>query len=210
VSDDWVSQHLQTIRTLMERSALYRRALAPTVAAVGITVGSLIGIGVGAGGPMGFVVHWLMVAVCALIAALWVVRRQALGAGEAFWSSPTKRVATALMPAFLSGGLVALLGLGQLFQVQTVLVLPGLWMLFYGCALHSAGFFTPRGLRLFGWIFLGLGATWLSVYLNITVWLPFGIQDPTRNAHALMGVVFGFGHLAYAAYLHLTERKNVA
>jgi hypothetical protein len=196
----------------MERSALYRRALAPTVAAVGITgvLGSSIGIVVGVGGAIGFVVHWLVVAVCALLAALWVVRRQALGAGEAFWSSPTKRVAAALMPAFLSGGLVAILGLGQFFKVQTVLVLPGLWMLFYGCALHSAGFFTPRGLRLFGWIFLGMGAIWLCIYLNFNPWLPFGTPDPARNAHALMGAVFGLGHLAYAAYLHLTERKNAA
>src|SRR5262245_5734772 len=28
---NWVSDHLQTIRTLMERSALYRRALAPVM-----------------------------------------------------------------------------------------------------------------------------------------------------------------------------------
>ena len=33
---NWASDHLHTIRTLMERSALYRRALAPVMIAAGV------------------------------------------------------------------------------------------------------------------------------------------------------------------------------
>ena len=34
---DWASENLQVIRTLMERSAVYRRALAPVMGLVGAT-----------------------------------------------------------------------------------------------------------------------------------------------------------------------------
>jgi hypothetical protein len=196
----------------MERSAVYRRALAPTVAAVGVTgiLGGVLGIVAHIETRPGFVVHWLVVAVCCLVAALWVVRRQALGAGESFWSPPTRRVATALVPSFLAGALIAILSaLGKL-EDRMVLLLPGAWMLLYGCALHSAGFFTPRGLRLFGWIFLFSGSAWLTALVLFEVPHPLGADKPVMNAHALMGGVFGVGHLAYAVYLHLTERKNAA
>jgi len=36
MDNEWVALHLQTIRTLMERSALYRRALAPISIFVGM------------------------------------------------------------------------------------------------------------------------------------------------------------------------------
>ena len=42
---NWAAEHLQTIRTLMERSAVYRRALAPISTYVGIMgiLGGVIG-----------------------------------------------------------------------------------------------------------------------------------------------------------------------
>ncbi len=35
-----------------------------------------------------------------------------------------------------------------------VLWLPLIWVVLYGCAFHAAGFFMPRGMRLFGWAFV--------------------------------------------------------
>lgn len=194
----------------MERSAVYRRALAPTVGAVGATgvAGSLLGIVMRIETRVGFLALWISVALCSMVAAFVVVRRQALGAGEPFWSPPTRRVATALVPAFLAGAFLTLLGFSNKLDDRAALVLPGLWMLLYGCAVHAAGFFTPRGFRLFGWIFLAVGAVWLAVFLTMEPPYPFGPDKPVLNGHALMGGVFGLGHLAYAAYLHLTERKN--
>ena len=43
MNDDWAAEHLQTIRTLMERAALYRRALAPIATYAG-AMGILGGI----------------------------------------------------------------------------------------------------------------------------------------------------------------------
>ena len=77
-------------------------------------------------------------------------------------------------------------------------------MLFYGCALHAAGFFMPRGMKWFGWLFIGMAC--VALLLLAIVQPEFEI-----NAHWLMGFFFGVLHLAYGAYLYLTEKgKNAA
>ena len=78
----------------MERSALYRRALAPVMTLVG-AMGVLAGIAcpfVSGSSGRRFVLYWAGVAVVALTAALLIVRRQALRNAEPFWSPPTRRV----------------------------------------------------------------------------------------------------------------------
>ena len=78
------------------------------------------------------------------------------------------------------------------------------WVLFYGFALHAAGFFMPRGVKIFGWLLIS------SVCLLICIYAANGI-DLDEKAHWLMGFFFGVLHLAYGAYLYLTEkRKNAA
>src|SRR5438132_840899 len=122
MESDWAAENLRVIRTLMERSAIYRRALAPMM----------------------------------------------LLAGSA-------------------GTVAATAG----------------WLAFYGCALHAAGFFMPRGIKLFGWTFI-LGGCGLSA---------LGAPDVPRPlyAHGVMGLFFGGLHLAYGIYLFCTEkRKNEA
>jgi hypothetical protein len=74
--------------------------------------------------------------------------------------------------------------------------------LFYGCALHAAGFFMPRGVRFFGC--LCIASSCLLVCGFIADWInPFWF-----NSNWLMGFFFGVLHLAYGAYLYLTEKKN--
>jgi hypothetical protein len=77
------------------------------------------------------------------------------------------------------------------------------WLLFYGCALHAAGFFIPRGMKLFGWVFVGLACTSL-MFLAI---VPLKV---VVSAHWFMGFFFGVLHLACGAYLRLTARRNSA
>ena len=78
-----------------------------------------------------------------------------------------------------------------------------IWLLFYGCALHSAGFFMPRGIRWFGWIFI-IGAI-LLLFLLLAV----NVSDPAAEPrHWLMGFFFGVLQLAYGVYLYLTEKEN--
>jgi hypothetical protein len=203
MNENWAADNLQTIRTLMERSALYRRALAPVTMLTGV-------VGLAAGGvgwmtqcdsPRRFIQFWFAVACAALAGAFVVVRRQALRDKESFWSPPTRRVAQAMMPC-LYIGLVAGLPAFIIDDTDLVWALITLWMALYGAALHAAGFFMPRGIKVFGWVFI-VGGTLLLLGLAVS------LEPPEFCfAHVAMGAAFGGLHLAYGIYLHFTEKKN--
>lgn len=199
------AEHLHVIRTLMERAALYRRTLAPIMLCLG-TLGVLASLG-----GMVFKIEtmrlfcawWLITALVAVAGALLIARRQALRDREPFWSPPTRRVTQAFLPALTAG---------LLFSLALMLFNPGhlRWLfifpnaIFYGCAVHAAGFFMPRGMKVFGWAIIVLAALTLPV-------IPLFETDPNpRLDHALMGFFFGVLHLAYGGYLYLTENRKTA
>jgi hypothetical protein len=202
----WAEDNLQTIRTLMERSAVYRRALAPIMLFAG-----LLGILAAAAGlfyeldsPRAFGGLWLGTAVVVIAGAFLIARRQALKDSEHFWSPPTRRVAQALLPPLTAGMCISLSavylmqgGAGSSFNLLLTLV----WLFFYGCAIHAAGFFMPRGMRWFGSTFIGLACAILGFLVLVQ-------PEIAINAHWVMGFFFGILHLAYGAYLYLTEKKN--
>jgi hypothetical protein len=199
------AENLQVIRTLMERSAVYRRALAPIMTLCGV-----LGIGAGILGwqlklesNRAFVLYWSAVAGLALLGSFFLVRRQALKDAEPFWSPPTRRVAQALLlPFFLP------------FLLSVFAVIPNVppdkssqylfivfWLMFYGCAMYSAGFFISRGVRILGWIF-GLAGCVLAVVTGFI---------PKISPALIMALLFGGLHLAAGVYLYFTEkRKNAA
>lgn len=213
MDEHWATQHLQVIRTLMERAALYRRALSPVLLVSGGlgTLGALTGWRLPVEQPGTFAGYWLALAALSVVLTLAIVRKQALKDAEPFWSPPARRVSLALLPA-LTGGLLLALGvclaaaLPRLREAMTIYAthlmafvwLPAVWMILYGCALHAAGFFMPRGIRLFGWCFVLGGAA-----LFFLSWA----QPPTfRTGHFIMGSCFGGLHLAYGVYLRFTEK----
>ena len=198
---DAAAEHLQVIRTLMERSALYRRTLAPIMLYVGSvgTLASAGGLAFSIESLRAFEAWWLAAALIALAGAFLIARRQALHDGEPFWSPPTRRVTQAMAPPLAAGFIFSLVtwlttGPGDL---RWLFVVPN--ALFYGCAVHAAGFFMPRGMKLFGWLIIGMtGAALLAV-----TWV-----EPIRSSsadHAFMGTLFGLLHLAYGSYLYVTE-----
>jgi hypothetical protein len=202
----WAEDNLQTIRTLMERSALYRRALAPIMLFAGLlgVAAAVAGLFLRLNSTRAFGILWLNTALVAIVGAFLIARRQAVKEKENFWSPPTRRVAQALLPPLTAGMCVSLVAVyimkgeaGAGFNLLLTLA----WLLFYGCALHAAGFFISRGVRWFGWIFIGF-ACCILIYS--------GVAQPEfeLNAHWLMGFFFGVLHLAYGAYLYLTEKKN--
>jgi hypothetical protein len=86
-------------------------------------------------------------------------------------------------------------------NISGMLWLPLSWVILYGCAFHAAGFFMPRGMRLFGWAFIIGGCALFAL----------GLPDrgrPLDWAHGLMGLFFGALHLAYGVYLYFTEQRR--
>jgi hypothetical protein len=210
MDSNWAAEHLQTIRTLMERSAIYRRALAPVMLYNGVLGLAAAGLGfalkVAATGS--FILFWYAVSVLALAGSFLLVRRQALKDAEPFWSPPTRRVTQAAVPPLAAGfflGLLVWLKLNSAAQGSPtspgMLWLPLGWVILYGCAFHAAGFFMPRGMRLFGWVFILGGCALLGADLPNR----FG---PLLCFHGVMGAFFGALHLAYGIYLYFTERPG--
>jgi hypothetical protein len=131
-----------------------------------------------------------------------IARRQSLQDGEPFWSPPTLRVTQAMAPPLAVGLIlsVAVMGTTPLAELTPLLVFPD--ALLYGCAVHAAGFFMPRGMKLFGWLIIGITGTKLAA----VVWLGHTIDFPAD--HAFMGALFGLLHLAYGVYLYVTEPRK--
>src|SRR6266536_122685 len=105
MESQWAAENLQAIRTLMERSAIYRRALPPTTLLPGC-IGCRASVAWWRSRvqcPRAFGLYWLGVCFLALGGAFLVVRREALKETEPFWYPPTRRVAQALLPAFFAG-----------------------------------------------------------------------------------------------------------
>ena len=202
---NWAEENLQTIRTLMERSAIYRRALAPIMLVCGISglAGGVAGWQWQINSNLGFVLVWAITAAFALSCSFFLVRQQALKDSEPVWSSPTRRVAQALTPAFLIGAILGGVATqwGNDTAAKEILVL--FWCLCFGCGIHAAGFFMPRGIKWFGWLFILAG-------IGLIACMVAGIDllRTFRSPHLLMAAIFGGLHLIYGFYLYFTEQKN--
>ena len=201
----WAEENLQTIRTLMERSAVYRRALAPIMLYAGAlgVIAAATGLIFHLDAMRAFCSLWLGTAALAIGGAFLIARRQALKDKESVWSPPTRRVAQALAPALTSGAIISVLFIVGANDESFTALLAFFWILFYGCAIHSAGFFMPRGIRLFGWMIIAGISSFFAV-------LVLAHASLNLNAHWLMGFFFGVLHLAYGAYLYLTEKGKSA
>ena len=201
----WAGEHLQVIRTLMERSALYRRALAPVATWTGITgiAASIVPCFVTIHEHLAFVSFWGAVSLVALFLSLWLIRRQAMKEKEPIWSPPTRRVAEALVPGLIVG---LIIGGAYAFYPHPppLYTLPPVWMMLYGCALSAAGFFVQRGIKAFGYLFIFLG---LSGLLGVG---KIAALQTAEAAHWMMGGFFGVLHLLYGLYLYITERRTHA
>lgn len=219
---DQATEQLQTIRTLMERSALYRRALAPLMTFAGGLgiIAAILGYLLRVEAESAFIVYWYVVALIGLSGSLFLVRRQAIKTSEPFWSPPTRRVAAAMLPTLTVGFVI---GVWTYFAISSSSPgessggeyqdggnlgwLGAAWTILYGCGLHAAGFFTSRGLRHFGWLFIAAGNA-------ILAWMI--LFQPARDLsfvwwhnHVLMGALFGGLQLAYGLYLFATgEEQN--
>jgi hypothetical protein len=199
MEDYAAAEHLQVIRTLMERTALYRRTLAPIMIYIGGlgTIAGAAALALRIEGSRAFAAWWIAAALLAVAGTFLIVRRQSMRDGEPFWSPPARRVTEAVLPPLAAGLIFSMATLAAGGPVRWLFVLPDAF--FYGCAVHAAGFFMPRGMKLFGWLIIGLSAVAIAAFR----W--FEMPTGAWIDHAFMGALFGLLHLAYGGYLYLTE-----
>lgn len=192
----------------MERSGVYRRALAPMASVAGV-IGVFAGVVTdwvpGIDSSRAYVGFWVLVSFLAGGAGLYLSRQQAWRDKEPFWSPAARRVIQAFMPAVVMGIFVAVWAwnAGRVAQ-HWIIWTPCMWMGVYGMGLHAAGFFMPRGIRLLGWLFIS-GAILLGGW-NLIWPIPHELTSlEWRRLNWIMAGAFGGGHLIYGIYLNLTE-----
>lgn len=124
------------------------------------------------------------VAACGLFVLTAMKARQR---GEPPWTPIARTAFGALLgPALASlGASIVLVKTGR-FDL-----LPGLWLMLYGCGLYAVSFFAPHFLRVMGLAFMALGwAAWLT---------------PSGHAALWLGLGFGGLHLVFGAIVLRTQ-----
>ena len=96
---------------------------------------------------------WLTEAVVALAIAGWAMHRKARRVGRLLLAGPGGKTMLGLAPPLAAGAAltVALAGAGH------VALLPGLWLLLYGCGVVTGGAFSVRIVPVMGLCFMLLG-----------------------------------------------------
>jgi hypothetical protein len=194
-------EHLRVIRSLMEKSTVYRALSAPSA-----LVGGLLSVAA-AGGIVGwerrngpndvdsttFALVWGVVFAATAIVSLALIRRDAARRGEPFVSVGFRSAMRAMLPAMSFAALFTLAH----FARKTVHYCVPWWIALYGLALLGMGHFAPRSIAILGWFFLVTGALTVGGLLDMALAarLPFFIDAPCL----LMAATFGLFHLVYAA-----------
>ena len=161
LAQDQALRALAEIRSVVDRSSRYSTfsALSGFLAGFAALAGSgLCGYfsnfaGAKPSSGLGFLGTWLVVFTAAAISQCVLTTIKARQRGEPVWTPIARTAFTSLLGPALAG-----LG-GSIMFILTGRweLLPGLWLLLYGCGLWSVSFFAPLFLRILGVLFMTLG-----------------------------------------------------
>src|SRR5438309_1851231 len=88
---------------------------------------------------------WLVAAAVALVVGGAMMAREAAQSGHARYLGPVRKFLMCLCPALLAGAVLTVV----LWRTALTGLIPGVWLLLYGCAVLSASTVTiPRTMRL--------------------------------------------------------------
>lgn len=181
--DTHAAATLRYIRASMEAAA--------TVAvpgAAGVTMG-VVGLAAAAlASTPALRAHWLLVwllaASLAAIAGGALMARQASRQGFTLFGAPLRKFILCLAPGLFAGAVMTLV----LWEGGLLRVIPGAWLLFYGCALISTSAPTTNIVGVLGSLFALLGLITLLIPESLhTVALGVGFG----GLHLIFGILIG-------------------
>jgi hypothetical protein len=196
-------QHLEALRSLVERRDLYQRRFAR----VGLISGALSILTAAALfvndevapfldrpiRPREFAAAWMIVLVITLATAALVSLRSVQTAGAVSGRTRLKLVVGAIAPYLLIPAAFTTWFFGTGYLGGTELDLVVVWIAFYGLLLASTAAFAPRSIVLLGWAFLltAVGVPLLEEKLDLLI---------GDMPSLLMGLTFGVYHSIYAVF----------
>jgi hypothetical protein len=134
---------------------------------------------------------WLVAAVVAAALGVVVIARQSSRGGLTVFRRPARKFVLCLCPALLAGVVLT----GVLTQAAEARLIPGAWLLLYGCAVLSASVMTATAIVR---LIVAMGA--LFVMFGIVA---FAV--PTYWHNLVLGLGFGALHLAFGVLLGRTS-----
>jgi hypothetical protein len=126
---------------------------------------------------------WMLGGATAFVGGGALMAREAAQSGHARYLGPVRKFLLCLCPALFAGAVLT----AVLWQAGLVNLLPGTWLLLYGCAVLSASTVTIASTRrligIMGALFVVLGC--------------LAFVSPARTHTALLGVGFGVLHIVF-------------
>ena len=188
-------EHLRVIRSLMERSTVYRAISAPVALAGGLA--SIAGCGIVAcvlptlkiESPATaelFFGIWIAVLAVTVVTNIFVLWKESSGRGEPFISPGMRAAIWAIAPCWLVAAILTA------FWTKIPWLVPTFWMVLYGLGLLGTQHFAPRSIVLLGWAFVAGGLLSLTIFEG-------DHASELRSANLAMGATFSLFHLVYAA-----------
>jgi hypothetical protein len=122
---------------------------------------------------------WLIAGLVAIAFGTALMIHQVVTRGTALYRGPLRKFLMCLCPPLLVGGVLT----WQLWLHGQIALVPGVWLLMYGCAVMAASTLTRRALAVMGALLAVLGV--------------IALQLPLSYQNAVLGVGFGGLHLLF-------------
>lgn len=137
-----------------------------------------------------WLVIWLGAGAIALVCGSALMIHQALRSRTALYRGPARKFLLCLVPSLFAGAVITL----ALWRAHAVQMLPGTWLLLYGCGVAAASTMTVRPVGIMGALFLLLGVTALLL--------------PPHYADLMLGAGFGGLHLAFGIVIGRSKHEQ--
>jgi hypothetical protein len=170
--------NLQFIRETMEGAGFFTAV----PGSAGIVMGAIGIFATGVAAMPGLRPHWLLIWVIASSASL-LIAYKAVTTGVTVYRGPAKRFVLSLAPALVAGVILTLV---LVYNDLTALI-PGSWLLLYGCGVMAASSVSLPLITTMGACFMVLGT--------------LAFLAPASFANLLLGAGFGGLHLIFGVLL---------
>ena len=132
---------------------------------------------------------WLIAGLVAVAAGTALMVYQVGSRGTALYRGPLRKFLMCLCPPLLVGAVLT----WQLWLHGGSAMIPGVWLLMYGCAVMAASTLTRRALAVMGALLAVLGV--------------IALQVPVGDQNAVLGVGFGGLHLLFGMLIGGRNRE---
>jgi hypothetical protein len=134
---------------------------------------------------------WLIAGLVAVAFGTALMVHQVVRRGTALYRGPLRKFLMCLCPPLLVGAVLT----WQLWLHAEATLIPGVWLLMYGCAVMAASTLTRRALAVMGALLAALGVV--------------ALQMPVQYQNAVLGIGFGGLHLLFGILIGGKTRESL-